>query len=66
MVQRIMSDFNDITCTCIPTREPKHGFEHVIVTEGEPVRSPCRHLDPARLAAAREYFEQIKAAGICE
>ena len=61
MVQRIMTDFEDIACQGIPTREPKHGFEHVIETEGEPVCSPCRRLDPARLAAARAYFKQMEA-----
>ena len=55
-MRQILSDFNDIACTGIPTREPKHGFEHVIDTTGE----------PTRLAAAQEYFDQMEAAGMCE
>ena len=57
VVQRILTDYEDIACHGILTREPKHGFEHIIETTGPPVRSPCRRLDPARLAAARSYFE---------
>ena len=66
MVRRIQADFNNITCTGIPTRKAKHGFEHVIETTGCPIRSLYRRLDPAKLAAAKEYFEEIEATGICK
>ena len=66
MVQRILTNYEGIAYHRIPTREPKHGFEHIIETTGLPVCSPCRCLDPARLSVAHSYFEQMEAAGICE
>ena len=64
VVQRILHDYKDISCRGIPTTKPKHGFEHVIETTGAPVRSPCRRLDPAHLAAAKKYFDEMESAGV--
>ena len=66
MVQHILHDYKDIACHGIPHMEPKHGFEHHIETTGPQVRSLCRCLDPARLAAAKAYFEEMESAGIME
>ena len=63
-MKRILQDFNDIACDGIPTIKPKHRFEHHIETKGQPIRSPCRRLDPACLAAARSYFADMEAAGV--
>ena len=65
-MRKILEDFNDIACMGNPTVKPKHGFEHTIENTGGPIRSPCRHLDLAKLAAAKEYFEQMEAAGVCK
>ena len=54
VVRKILEDFDDIACTGISTGKPKHGFKHIIETTGGPICSPCRHLDPAKLAAVKE------------
>ena len=66
IVRRIHHEFTGIACTNIPTGKPRHRFVHKIKTTGGLIRSPCRRLVPAKLAAAKEYFKEMEATGICE
>jgi hypothetical protein len=43
---------------------PAHGIQHAITTDGPPVVSKFRRLDPERLAAARKEFDTMLKAGI--
>jgi hypothetical protein len=41
-----------------------HGVQHHIVTTVQPCTAKFRRLDPARLAAAKEEFSRMLAAGV--
>jgi hypothetical protein len=43
---------------------PCHGVQHHIVTTGQPCTAKFRRLDPASLAAAKEEFSRMLAAGV--
>ena len=62
---QLKSEFQDIMCETIPTSAPIHGVKHMIETTGPLVRTPYRHLDPAHLAAAKKYFQEMCDAGVC-
>ena len=64
-MRRIKEDYSNIKCTGIPTGKPKHGFVHEIETTDGPILSKYRRFDPAKLAAAKEYFGEMMEAGIC-
>ena len=61
----IKADFEDISCTTLPTATPRHDVTHEIKTMGLPVRATYRRLDPVRLEAAKAYFQEMVEAGIC-
>jgi hypothetical protein len=46
------------------TSSQKHGVEHYILTEGPPVYSKARRMEPDKLAAAEEEFRKMENAGI--
>jgi hypothetical protein len=43
---------------------PAHGFQHHIESKGPPVTAKFWRLDPQRLAAAKEEFSKMLAAGV--
>ena len=64
-VTRILHEYRDIATEDVSHVLPRHGFEHVIRTTGQPARAKYRRLDPTRLASAKKYFEEMCDKGIC-
>ena len=46
------------------TDKNKHGVEHFILTEGPPVYSRARRLDPEKLAVAKAEFAKMEDMGV--
>jgi Reverse transcriptase (RNA-dependent DNA polymerase)/RNase H-like domain found in reverse transcriptase len=44
--------------------EVKHQVEHHIITDGQPVTSKYRRLDPERLATAKSEFDALEKQGV--
>ena len=42
----------------------KHSVRHVIQTSGQPCHAKARHLSPAKMKTAKEYFDQLLRLGI--
>jgi transposase InsO family protein len=46
------------------SKPPAHGVQHQIITEGRPATAKFRRLDTEKLAAAKQEFQKMLAAGI--
>ena len=44
--------------------KPTHRVEHILVTEGRPVKAKYRRLNNARLEAAKKEFAELEKQGI--
>ena len=62
--QQILDQFPAVTQPFTVASAPSHGVEHVIETTGRPCTARFRRLDPARLAAAKQEFKKMLAAGV--
>jgi RNase H-like domain found in reverse transcriptase/Reverse transcriptase (RNA-dependent DNA polymerase) len=60
----ILAEFPSVTKSFADSSPPTHGVEHQIITEGRPATAKFRRLDAAKLAAAKEEFNKMLAAGI--
>ena len=53
---------------CTPTfkiQQPQHNVKHYIPTEGHPVQSRARRLDPEKLSVAKAELEKLVELGVC-
>jgi len=60
----ILKSFPDVLNESKVLPPAKHAVQHVIETEGRPVASKYRRLDPVRLAAAKAEFAELERQGI--
>lgn len=61
----LLNEFGDITKLAQPGTTTKSTVEHRIITNGQPVFTRPRRLEPEKLAAAKKEFEIMLKAGIC-
>ncbi|GBN43164.1 hypothetical protein AVEN_223264-1 [Araneus ventricosus] len=52
-------------CPYPASPKPKHNTVHRIITNGQPVFSRPRHLNPKQLAIAKQEFQTMMEQGIC-
>jgi len=62
--REILSDFPDIVVQHFNNRDSKHGITHHIETNGPPVSSRPRRLEPHKLAEAKSEFKRMEQLGI--
>ena len=60
--EAVLEEFPELLIPSFATN--KHGVEHHIVTNGQPVYARPRRLDPEKLAAAKAEFEEMERLGI--
>ena len=61
---KLLDQFPTILTPNFTSSENKHRIEHYIKTEGHPVFSKPRRLDPAKLEAAKAEFAELERLGI--
>jgi transposase InsO family protein len=61
---QLLSQFPDVTSTCLRTPSAKHGVQHHIVTTGPPVHARPRRLAPDKFTAAKADFDALLQIGI--
>ena len=59
-----MEEFPGVLNTSKVLPKPTHRVEHILVTEGRPVRAEYRRLDNDRLEAAKKEFAELEKQGI--
>jgi Reverse transcriptase (RNA-dependent DNA polymerase) len=62
--QRILIEYPTVLCQSKELPPVVHNVQHHIETEGWPVTSKYRRLDPVKLAAAKQKFEEMEQQGI--
>lgn len=62
--RRILAEFPALTEPTFSTAEVKHGIYHHITTNGPPVHTKARRLNPVKLKAARAEFAAMEAMDI--
>jgi Reverse transcriptase (RNA-dependent DNA polymerase) len=60
----LLADFPEVVNAAKSLPAVTHNVQHFIETEGRPVASKYRRLDPERLAAARAEFDSMEKQGI--
>ena len=66
---RVLQEFSDIFSETLTPRKDltsKHTAVHRIKTSGKPVRAKFRRLDPEKLQTAKQVFQELEQAGICQ
>jgi cleavage and polyadenylation specificity factor subunit 1 len=61
---KLLEDFPDVVCPSGELPPVKHSVLHFIETDGQPVVSKYRRLDPVKIAAAQKEFTQLEKQGI--
>jgi hypothetical protein len=61
---KVLQDFHAVVQPFTVSSNLQHGVQHHIITSGQPVTAKFRRLDPVRLAAAKEEFSRMLAAGV--
>jgi hypothetical protein len=61
---QLLQEFPSVLCPSGELPPVKHKVEHHIETDGRPVSSKYRRLDPAKLAAAKQEFAALEKQGI--
>lgn len=61
----ILNKYKDIICPYPASPQPKHNTVHRIITNGQPVFSRPRRLNPKQLAIAKQEFQTMMEQGIC-
>ncbi|GBN30900.1 Transposon Ty3-G Gag-Pol polyprotein [Araneus ventricosus] len=61
----ILNAYKDIMCPYPSSPKPKHNTVHRIITNGQPVFSRPRRLNPKHLAIARHEFQTMMEQGLC-
>lgn len=62
--EKLLSRFPDIANPDFKTRKLKHNVVHRIITDGRPVHSRFRRLNPAKLEAAKKEFATMESLGL--
>jgi hypothetical protein len=62
--RQLLEKFPDVVCQSGELPAVKHAVQHFIETDGQPVASKYRRLDPVKLAAAQKEFAQLEKQGI--
>ena len=61
----LLDEFPSITTPSFTLKEAAHGVTHHIPTEGRPVISRSRRLNPEKLAVAKAELDKLVKLGIC-
>ena len=61
---KLLDEFPTITQPSFQLKQPAHGVEHHIVTEGPPVHARPRRLHPRSLKTAKDEFDNMERLGI--
>ena len=64
--QLLDKDFPDLANPTFRVKEVDHGVFHHIPTDGPPVQSRARKLDPEKLAVAKSELDKLVELGVCE
>ena len=64
--QLLDKKFPDLSNPTFRVKEVNHGVHHYIPTEGPPVQSRARKLDPEKLAVAKSEIDKLVELGVCE
>ena len=64
--QLLDKKFPDLSNPTFRVKEVDHGVFHYIPTEGPPVQSRARKLDPEKLAVAKAEIDKLVELGVCE
>jgi hypothetical protein len=62
--RKLLEDFPDVVCPSGELPPVKHSVLHFIETDGQPVVSKYRRLDPVKLVVAQKEFAQLEKQGI--
>ena len=60
----LLDRYPEICKPSFTLKDPQHGVRHHIPTEGAPVQSRARRLDPEKLAIAKAELEKLVDLGI--
>jgi hypothetical protein len=60
----VLAAFPAVTQPITVASSPSHGVKHLIETTGRPTTALLRRLDPVRLAATKQEFQKMLAAGV--
>ena len=63
-LQHVLEEFPGVLNTSKVLPKPTHRVEHILVTEGRPVKAKYRRLDNDRLEAAKKEFAELEKQGI--
>ena len=58
--------FPDLSNPTFKVKDVDHGVYHYIPTDGPPVQSRARKLDPEKLAVAKAELDKLVELGVCE
>ena len=64
--QLLDKKFPELSNPTFRVKEVDHGVYHYIPTEGPPVQSRARKLDPEKLAVAKSEIDKLVELGVCE
>ena len=56
----VLNEFPEVTSSTFAALKPAHGVKHFVHTEGPPVFSKPRHLDPDKLSAAKAEYAKME------
>ena len=62
---KLLDKYPEISTPSFTIRQPQHNIKHHIPTEGPPVQSRARRLDPEKLAVAKAELEKLVELGVC-
>ena len=62
---KLLDNFPEICTPSFTIKQPQHEVKHHIPTEGPPVQSRARRLDPEKLAVAKAELEKLVELGVC-
>ena len=63
---KLLDSFPEILTPAFTPKEVKHGVRHHIPTNGHPVQSRARKLDPEKLKVAKEEIDKLVKLGVCQ
>ena len=62
---QLLDQYPEICTPAFTLKQPEHDVRHHIPTEGPPVQSRARRLDPEKLAVAKAELEKLVDLGVC-
>ena len=63
---KLLDSFPEIVTPFFTPTEVKHGVRHHIPTNGHPIQSRARPLDPEKLKVAKTEIEKLVKLGVCQ